>query len=120
MSSLISVEGIECYAYHGCLDEEAIIGGNYSVDVYVWADVGKSFETDSLSDTVDYGMVNEIVLKEMLIRSKLIEHVGNRIVEKLSEHIKSFEKITVRVTKFNPPVNGNVKKTSFLVSKGGK
>lgn len=114
--SLISVEGIECYAFHGCLDEEAVIGGKYSVDVYVWADVSKSFETDHLHDTVDYSKITDIVLKEMGVRSKLIEHVCKRISDALAQYIKEYEKISVRVTKFNPPVNGNVEKTSFYLS----
>ena len=114
--SLISVEGIECYAYHGCLDEEAIIGGRYLVDDYVEADVSKSFETDHLHDTVDYSMITDVVLKEMAVRSKLIEHVCKRISDALVKNIKAYEKISVRVTKFHPPVNGNVEKTSFFFS----
>ena len=114
--SLISVEGIECYAYHGCLEEEAVIGGRYQVDVYVEADVSKSFTTDDLNDTVDYSMITDIVLIEMAVRSKLIEHVCKRILNKLIKNIGKFEKISVRVTKFHPPVNGNVEKTSFYLS----
>lgn len=32
---LIEVNGIRVFAYHGCLDEEARIGGHYLVDVHV-------------------------------------------------------------------------------------
>jgi len=116
MESLITVEGIECYAYHGCLDEEAIIGGKYLVDVYVWADVSKCFATDDLNDTVDYSLITDIVLKAMAVRSKLVEHVCKRILNSLVGYIKAHEKIAVRVTKFNPPVSGNVEKTSFYLS----
>ena len=91
-TTYISVEGIECYAYHGCMEEEGIIGGNYTVDVYIWADVSKSFKTDSLDDTIDYAMIHDLVRKEMAIRSKLIEHVANRILENISSQIKSFSK----------------------------
>ena len=118
MESLISVEGIECYAYHGCLDEEAIIGGRYSVDVYIWADVSKCFATDDLNDTVDYSMITDLILKEMAVRSKLVEHVCKRISDALVKYVKVFEKISVRVTKFNPPVRGNVEKISFILSIG--
>jgi 7,8-dihydroneopterin aldolase/epimerase/oxygenase len=116
VESLISVEGIDCYAYHGCLDEEAFIGGKYAVDVYVWADVSKCFATDDLNDTVDYSMITDIVLKEMAVRSKLLEHVCKRILDSLVQYVKVFEKISVRVTKFSPPVNGDVEKTSFYLS----
>ncbi len=39
MLTTISIEGIECYAFHGCLDEEARIGGRYLVDVHIDKDV---------------------------------------------------------------------------------
>ncbi len=119
MEQLISVEGIECYAYHGCLEEESIIGARYTVDVYVWADVSRALSSDHLKDTVDYVKVYEIVKAEMAVRSKLIEHVANRVLENLSQQIKMFDKISVRVTKFNPPVNGSIEKTSFFLSKNG-
>jgi len=120
MSDQISVEGIECYAYHGCLPEESVIGCRYSVDVYVYSDVSKSFQTDDLDDTVDYVMIYDTVKTEMAIPSKLIEHVTARILVKLEKKIKKFERIDVRVTKYNPPVNGSIQKTSFFASKAGK
>jgi dihydroneopterin aldolase len=113
---VISVEGIECYAYHGCLPEEAVIGSRYLVDVYVHGDFSASFRSDKLEDTVDYGMINEVVVTQMAIPSKLIEHVANRIIQKLQEKIASYEKLEVRVTKFNPPVDGNLEKTTFFIS----
>jgi dihydroneopterin aldolase len=116
MKSLITVEGIDCYAYHGCLDEEAVIGGKYAVDVYVEADVSKSFVTDDLHDTVDYGMITDVVRAEMAVRSKLIEHAAKRILDGLVKNIRVYEKISVRVVKFHPPVNGNVERTSIFIS----
>ena len=35
---IINVTGIQLYAYHGCLEEEAKIGGNYIVDVKIETD----------------------------------------------------------------------------------
>jgi dihydroneopterin aldolase len=36
---LMEVNGIRVFAYHGCLEEEARIGGNFRVDVTVQADL---------------------------------------------------------------------------------
>ena len=116
----ISVEGIECYAFHGCLPEEAIIGGKYNVDVYVDTYTTTALQTDNLKDTVDYVMINQVVIKQMAIRSNLIEHVAGRILSDLKSKIKQFEKIEVRVTKYNPPVNGNIQKTSVFLSANGQ
>lgn len=110
MTNRIAVEGIRLYAYHGCLEEEARIGGNYIVDVYLETDFSEASKTDDLSLTVDYCAIYEISKKEMAIRSKLIEQVADRIHKRiLSEH-KMVQKARVRVTKLNPPMNGNVEK----------
>ena len=51
----------------------------------------------------------------MAIRSKLIEHVGKRIVQQLKLHFKTLQTVEVKVTKLNPPMNGNVERVSVIV-----
>lgn len=110
----ILIEGIKLYAYHGCLKEEAIIGGNYIVDVIIEADLGRPSSSDKLKDTIDYVTVFEIVKGEMAIRSKLIEHVAKRISDKLKKKFPKAESIQVKVTKLNPPIPGEVEKVSVI------
>jgi dihydroneopterin aldolase len=110
MAHKIAVEGIKLYAYHGCLDEEAKIGGNYIVDVYMETDFTRASHTDDLSQTIDYCSVYEIVKKEMAIRSKLIENVAERIYRGITKSFTAVKKTRVRVTKLSPPMNGNVEK----------
>lgn len=113
----ISVEGIECFAYHGCLAEEAKIGGKFSVDVFIKTDFEEAAKNDDLNKTVDYVEVYKIVKEEMAIRSQLIETVATRIAKRLKKDLKGVEAIEVRLIKFNPPVNGFVKQTSVSVAK---
>jgi dihydroneopterin aldolase len=115
--SIISIEGIECYAYHGCLAEEKIIGGKFSVDVIFETDLAKAIQSDNLSDTIDYGSVKNIVVSQMKTPSNLIEHVAGRILKKLISDFSFTENITVKVTKHNPPVNGFMEKASVMISK---
>jgi len=104
----IAIENIQLYAYHGCLEEEALIGQNYRVDVYITTDYSEAAKTDDLNKTVDYTQVYNIVKREMAVRSKLIEHVARRICEALIAEISRIDKCLVKVTKYNPPVNGMV------------
>ena len=112
----ILVEGIKVYAYHGCLEEEGKIGCNYTVDVFMETDFTEAAKTDDLTKTIDYVVVYDIVKKEMAIRSKLIEQVGQRIVDELKKQFSTLKKIKVKVTKLNPPMNGNVEKVSIIIS----
>jgi|ERR1700756_783052 len=110
MTNLIAVEGINVYAYHGCLEEEGLIGGNYIVDVYMHTDFTEAAKTDDLSKTIDYCAIYEIAKKEMAIRSKLIEDVAMRIHVAILNNFTRVQKARVRVTKLKPPMNGNVDK----------
>ncbi len=110
MNHIIAVEGIKLYAYHGCLDEEGLIGGHYQVDVYMQTNFTEAAKTDDLSKTIDYCAVYEIAKKEMAIRAKLIEQVADRIHTAVLNDFAMVQKARVRVTKFSPPMNGNVEK----------
>ena len=110
MNQNIAVEGIKLYAYHGCLDEEALIGGHYIVDVYMQTNFSEAAKTDDLTKTIDYCTVYEIAKKEMAIRAKLIEQVAMRIHTHIVTNFPAVLKAKVRLTKLNPPMNGNVEK----------
>lgn len=108
----INIEGINIYAYHGCLDEEARVGGNYIVDVYISTDFTEAIKSDTLSATIDYCAVYEICKKEMAVRSKLIEPVCSRIYHALKNAFPQILSLHVKLTKLSPPINGNVDKVS--------
>jgi len=109
---VISLKGLMFYAHHGCLEEEAVIGGNYLVDINIFTDYNEAAKNDELSFTVDYCAVHEIVKTQMMIRSKLIENAAYRIAVDLKNNITSIAKVEVKVTKITPPVNGDVPSVS--------
>ncbi|MEZ4937736.1 MAG: dihydroneopterin aldolase [Crocinitomicaceae bacterium] len=115
MINKILVEGIKIYAFHGCLEEEAKIGSDYIVDVAVTTNFMKSTATDDLDDTIDYVEINQIVEEEMKIRSKLIEHVAYRILNRIKQKYTSVIGATVKVTKICPPINGNVDNVAVII-----
>jgi len=114
---IIQVNNIKLYAFHGCLEEEAKIGSWYRVDVEVKVDLKKSAKTDDLADTVDYVHLNHIVKEEMEIRSKLLEEVAQRILNRFFKEIIMIKKATVSVAKINPPIGGNVEEVVIILSK---
>lgn len=117
MQHSINIEGIKLYAYHGCLEEEAKIGGNYIVDVYITTDFTEAAKTDDLKKTVDYCAIYEIAKKEMAIRSKLIEEVCQRIYNTITAELQGIKTLHVKVTKLVPPMNGDVERVSVEIKK---
>ncbi|MBL4643877.1 MAG: dihydroneopterin aldolase, partial [Flavobacteriaceae bacterium] len=85
----IQVNNIKLYAFHGCLDEEAKIGSEYRVDLEVKTNLQNSAQSDELTDTVDYVHLTFIVKEEMAIRSKLLEHVAKRILDRILIELKT-------------------------------
>jgi dihydroneopterin aldolase len=109
----IKLHNIRTFSYHGCLVEESKIGSDYRVDLEIKADLRKSMETDELADTVDYVHLNKIVMEEMAIRSKLLEHVAHRIVKRVFGEIPSVSRILLSVSKLNPPIGGDVEEVTI-------
>lgn len=114
--STIRLKNIKIYAFHGCMIEEEQIGSDYLVNISVKADLNKATETDDLHDTVDYVHIQKIVKDEMAIRSKLLEHVGQRIISAVFQQIELVDEVKVTVSKLNPPIGGDVAEVSVTMN----
>ena len=104
----IKLKNIKIYAYHGCLSEENLIGGEYLVNLSVFSNLKKSSLSDELKDTIDYVSLLDIVKKEMLSPSKLLENVVKRVVDKIFLVFTKINKVSLEVSKLIPPFNVNV------------
>ena len=113
----IKVKNIRIYAYHGCLAEEGKIGSDYRIDLSVKANLKKSSKTDQLNDTVDYVHLNKIVREEMAIRTKLLETVADKILDRILLEISLVDCVKVKVSKLNPPIGGNVEMVSIVMQR---
>ena len=117
---IIKLKNIRTFSYHGCLVEESKIGSDYIVDLQIKADLQKSMQTDELADTVDYVHLNKIVMEEMAIRSKLLEHVAKRIVDRIFREIPMVMNVVVGVSKVNPPIGGDVEVVTIEIEENRK
>lgn len=106
--SVISIEGMEFFAYHGCFKEEKIIGTKFRIDLFLTVDTTQAEQTDNLKDTVNYQTVYKMVKKEMESKSNLLEHVGRRVLTKIKEQFPEVEKAQLKIRKLNPPLGGKI------------
>ncbi|MFK2819062.1 dihydroneopterin aldolase [Flavobacteriaceae sp. LMIT009] len=117
---IIKVENIRVFAHHGCLKEETKIGSDYRVDLEVKVNLKSSATTDSLNDTVDYVLLNKIVIEEMAIPSKLLETVAKRVLDRIFMESASVRKASVSVSKLNPPIGGDVEMVTIKMTEKRK
>ena len=104
----VLLNNIRIYAFHGCMDEEERIGGDYIVNLEVETDMVQPSKSDLLEDAVDYVSLNAIVKEEMSIRSRLLEHVAQRIMDRILKQFPKVEGVAISVAKQNPPIGGDV------------
>ena len=114
---LISISGMEFFAYHGCFAEEQIIGNKFIVDLEFISNTENAELSDDLSKTVNYQAVYGIVKAEMEIKSKLLEHVAKRILDSIYKNFPLIESMKITISKLNPPVGGKVDRVSFTLNR---
>jgi 7,8-dihydroneopterin aldolase/epimerase/oxygenase len=98
----IEVKDMRVYGGHGVHREEALAGNEFLVSVSV------SFEPEgkisSLSQTVDYVKLTEIIKTEMKERKQLLESLAQNIAAAARESFANTKKVSVNIRKLTPPI----------------
>ncbi len=113
----ITLENMSFYAYHGCFEQEQIVGTKYEITLTLTLDCSKAAKTDNLADTVNYQEVYAVVKKEMNIKSKLIENVAQRIIETVKNQFPQIVTVEIWLSKVNPPLGGQVNKVTIQITR---
>ena len=108
MTVQIELETMKFYACHGVSPQETRVGNTFVVNLVLTAPLEKAVASDDLEDTINYAVVYEVVKREMAIPSKLLEHAGGRIVQKLFETFPDIEEVELRLSKRNPPMGADI------------
>lgn len=117
MQGVIEIEGMEFYAYHGCFEEEAIVGNKFLVNLELEVDATFAACSDNINDAVNYALVYNVVKREMAVRSHLLENVCSRILDAIYNEFSGIQHAKVKVSKMNPPMGGRIEKVSVTLSK---
>ena len=105
MAGVITVEltGLRFFAYHGVHEEEAIVGNEFEVDIFIDHSAPEQV-IDSLEDTINYAAVYSLIKEEMQVRQSLLETCVMRITERLHQEFPRIEKIKITLRKLQPPI----------------
>lgn len=96
------------FAHHGVGGQETTVGNEFTVSLRLTVNIERAMQTDDVMDTVSYAEVYEAVKAEMEIPSKLLEHVGGRIVKRLFRDFPPIEGIELKLSKRNPPMGADI------------
>ena len=115
---LIQIENMEFYAFHGHYREEQIVGNKFLVDLSIDSDMATPAASDNLKDAINYQQAYRLVKEEMEKKSKLLENIGKRILDTIYDNFEGVRKVTVKVSKMNPPMGGGrIEKVSVTLSR---
>lgn len=105
--STIRIIGAEIYARHGVGEAERAIGGRYSFDIEMDADITKAAATDHVADTIDYQAVYELA-RDILTGTnrRLLESLVVEIACAILDRFPLAESVLVRLRKLSVPIDG--------------
>ena len=115
MKGTIEIYSLRLFARHGVASQERAVGNTFEVSLSVSYPIDGAVENDDLGATLDYGVVIQLIKKEMEIPSMLLEHAAGRIVTALRREFPAISSGKIKVTKVTPPCGVEVKGVSVIL-----
>jgi len=106
MSTLltISLNNVRFRAYHGVYPEERQKGNDFVVNLQV-SYVPNTGTITSLSDTIDYSSLFDIINTIMQQPVELLESLVKQMAQAVHKRFSEISEVTVSVEKLNPPID---------------
>ena len=114
--SVIAIEGMEFFSYHGHFEEETVIGTRFIIDLYLETETSAAEKSDKLEDTVNYQEVYSLIKEEMKTPSHLLEHIARRALNAVQTRFPEIELLEIKLKKMNPPLGGQIESVSITLN----
>jgi 7,8-dihydroneopterin aldolase/epimerase/oxygenase len=101
----IILKDLGFYGYHGLMPEEGRLGQRFFIDLTVGTDLSIPARNDHITGTISYADIYDVVkaaFEEK--RFKLIEALGQHIIDRLFAGFPAIEWIDIRVRKPEAPI----------------
>lgn len=112
----VELDRMEFFAHHGCFEEEQVIGNKFIVTFSAKTELSLPAHSDNIEDALNYQSVYNIIKKEMMVKSHLLEHVALRILNAVKEAFPYIIEAEVSIEKLNPPLGGQVRASRVVMS----
>ncbi len=102
----VALRDVKCFAYHGFYEEERILGTQFLVTIEV--KFKHEGDTENLQHTVNYEVLNNIILETMRRTQQLLETVVKDMLEQVKAAFPFVFNVTVAIKKLHPPMPGQI------------
>lgn len=103
----IELHDMHFYAHHGVMPQERVVGANFTVNIVLGVNDCCCADSDSIENTVSYADVYNIIKREMVQPSNLLENVCKRVMVALFDSFGTVEEIEITISKDTPPMGGD-------------
>ena len=117
MKGTIELTGMKFHSPIGCLESEKTEGNEMVVDFSCESDIAAAAVSDRLEDTLDYARIYALIAEQMDTECNLLENAAGRIAAAIEGEFPQLEHFRIKVSKKNPPVEGEVEWSSVSVEK---
>lgn len=112
----IAITGMNFFAHVGVGEQERAVGEDISVSVELTAETrDEAFESDQITNTIDYSEVYARIRKATNIPAKLLEHVAYNIAQGIIG-LNGILAANISVTKKNPPMGSDGASATISIS----
>lgn len=112
----ISLEQLQFHSFIGLYPEEKVLGSDFLLDIHVRINENDQ-PIDTLSETVDYAKVYELIKEEMSKSYQLLETVAQKCLLSVKETWPQIAEAEIILRKMNPPLPGEVGCSKITLSK---
>lgn len=116
---VIEVRGLRLVGTHGVLPEEHMRAQPFEIDLDIEADLSPAGASDDVADTIDYGIVVEVVADEVAgPHANLLEHLAERIASRVLDVAGGTARsVSVTVRKLRPPIAQDLSSVGVRVTR---
>lgn len=103
------------FAFHGVSEQERKVGNTFIIDLKIGGDFSVACKSDNIADAINYASLYEEVKQVMEIPCNLLEHLAEKICNKLKNEFIKIQSVEIKVTKINPPIEGQIESASVII-----
>ncbi len=102
-------------AYIGVMEQERLIGNTFEITIHLRCNIDQAISSDTLSATIDYSEVINLVKGEMSKPAQLLEYVAGRVRAALLTRFPNILGGRISIAKITPPIPVEVESVAVTI-----
>ena len=111
----VTLDQMEFSANHGLYDFEKEKGNTFFLNITLQKELPDHYIFKTIDHTTNYEVLYRMAAKHMATTTDLLEQVIQNLAEDIKKTFTGLSKITISMSKLNPPVGGPCKQSEVTI-----